>query len=127
MQIIGIVGSRSRSGPDVVVALEQALLRVYTDGDRLVSGGCPIGADRIAETLAKKHQLVITIYYAQWNKHGKSAGFVRNVDIANDATVLIAAVVPARTGGTEHTVKCFLKRLALTEQQAIEQGRLILV
>lgn len=127
MRTIGIIGSRRRIGKEVIAAVEKAFLNSYSDGDRIVSGGCPVGADHFAEQLAKKHQVPITIHYARWDKHGKSAGFVRNKDIAKDANVLIAAVSSDRTGGTEDTIKHFLKDCHLSEQQAIENGRLILV
>ena len=39
----------------------------------------------------------------------RGAGFVRNGDIAKDSDVLIACVAPDRTGGTEDTIKKFLK------------------
>lgn len=127
MQIIGIVGSRSRVGPEVVKAVEQAFLATYKDGDRIVSGGCPVGADRIAEILAKKHQASITIHYAQWRIYGKPAGFIRNEFIAQDADLLIASVSQDRKGGTENTIQHFLKKLGITEEAAIKVGKLILV
>lgn len=107
MKIIGIVGTRRRVSPKDQELVEKALLSVYEDGDEIVSGGCPYGGDRFAETLARKHQVPIKIYYAQWDKYGKSAGFKRNGDIAHDADVLIACVAPDRTGGTEDTIKKF--------------------
>jgi hypothetical protein len=129
MKIIGIVGSRSRTGNEVVNAIEDALLRIYDAKarDRVVSGGCPIGADRIAEQLAKKHQISITIHYAQWDLLGKGAGFIRNEFIAQDADILIASVAQNRKGGTENTIKHFLAKVKLDEAEAIRQGRLILV
>ena len=68
--IIGIVGSRRRADVKDFQKLERKLLEIYTDGDSIVSGGCPKGADRFAEILAKKHQIPIMIHYARWNKLG---------------------------------------------------------
>lgn len=79
-------------------------MSVFQQGDRIVSGGCPQGADRFAELIAKRYQVPITIHYARWHQLGKRAGFARNGDIAHDADVLIAAVAPDRTGGTEDTI-----------------------
>ena len=84
-------------------------MEIYEDGDTIVSGGCPEGGDNFAERIAKKEQVPVKIYYARWNKLGKSAGFTRNGDIARDADVLIAVVAADRTGGTEDTIKKFLK------------------
>ena len=132
MKTIGIVGSRSRNSLKDQIAVHQAFKKIYQDRDYIVSGGCPSGADRFAEIIAKKEQVPITIYYAQWGKLGKAAGFIRNGDIAIKADVLIACVAEDRTGGTEDTIKKFLADKFLgvgseTEPNAIEKGRLILV
>lgn len=128
MKWIGIVGSRRRNTQTDLLKVEKALLEVYEEGDQIVSGGCPQGADIFAEYLAKKHQIPILIYYAQWNKLGKAAGFIRNTDIAAEADVLIACVAEDRTGGTEDTIKKFLAKWAGDPDVYIKQrGRLILV
>lgn len=110
MKKIGIVGSRRRDSKEDFKLCEETFLSIYEDGDEIVSGGCPRGADNFAEILAKKHQVPIKIYYAQWDKLGKRAGFARNGDIAQDADVLIAMVSSDRKGGTEDTAKKFLKK-----------------
>lgn len=110
MKIIGIVGSRSRDSLQDFNKVKEAFLKLYEDGDEIVSGGCPQGGDRMAELIAKVEQIPIKIYYAQWKKHGRAAGFIRNSDIAEDADILIACVAEDRTGGTEDTIKKFLKR-----------------
>lgn len=114
--IIGIVGSRRRNTDEDYRKTLMAFTKVYSDGDEIVSGGCPQGADRFAEVIAKTLQIPIKIYYAKWNKLGRCAGYVRNGDIARDATTLIACVASDRTGGTEDTIKKFG-----------EKGELILV
>jgi len=110
LKIIGIVGSRRRNTIEDLKKVEDAFLRIYEDGDMIVSGGCPQGADKFAEMLAKKHQVPITIHYAKWNKLGKAAGFIRNGDIVEDADMLIACVAEDRTGGTEDTIEKFKKK-----------------
>ena len=132
MKYIGIVGSRRRNSFPDYIKVHQAFLSIYNPGDRIVSGGCPQGADHFAEQIAKKEQVPILIHYAQWNKCGKAAGFIRNGDIAQEATTLIACVAEDRTGGTEDTIKKFLNEksvgpVTMTEEQAIQSGRLILV
>ncbi|HUX60717.1 MAG TPA: hypothetical protein VMV32_05350, partial [Ignavibacteriaceae bacterium] len=110
MKTIGIVGSRRRDSEEDFKACEKIFLSLYEDGDEIVSGGCSKGADAMAERLAKKHQVPIKIHYAQWNKLGKIAGFIRNIDIARDADDLIAVVAEDRKGGTEDTIKKFLEK-----------------
>jgi hypothetical protein len=109
-KIIGIIGSRSRDTEEDFKECEKVFLSIYEDGDEIVSGGCPVGGDAFAERLAKKYQVPIKIYYAQWKKLGKRAGFARNGDIARDADSLIAVVNEDRQGGTEDTIKKFLKK-----------------
>lgn len=111
MKTIGIIGSRRRNTQPDLELVQAAFLEVYEDGDQIVSGGCPTGADSFAEWIAKKHQIPITIYYAPWNKLGKRAGFARNTDIAEDSDILIACVAPDRTGDTEDSISKFLSRL----------------
>ena len=106
MKTIGIVGSRSRNSKEDYEKCVEAFLSAYEYGNEIVSGGCPKGGDNFAEIIARKYQIPIKIYYAQWDKLGKSAGFARNGDIAKAADVLIAVVAKDRKGfGTEDTIK----------------------
>jgi hypothetical protein len=109
MKTIGIIGSRRRDSQKDFEQCENKFLEIYEEGDEIVSGGCSRGGDRFAEILAKKHQVPIKIYYAQWDKLGKGAGFARNTDIAKDSDVLIAVVASDRTGGAEDTIKKAIK------------------
>jgi len=109
MKIIGIVGSRRRNSDDDAKLVRDKFFEIYEEDDEIVSGGCRLGADSFAEKLAKMYQIPIKIYYAEWIKQGKKAGFMRNAYIAGDADVLIACVASDRTGGTEHTIKEYLK------------------
>ena len=105
MKIIGIIGSRRRNSESDYKELLKAFLEVYEDGDELVSGGCWAGGDAFCERIAKEKQIPIKIYYAQWDKLGKGAGFARNTYIARDSDILIALVSGDRTGGAEDTIK----------------------
>ena len=108
MKVIGIVGSRRRNTKEDLMKVAKALGDVYEVGDTIVSGGCPQGGDRFAEILAAKQDVPIKIHRAEWGKYGRSAGFKRNIYIAQDADVLIACVAADRTGGTEDTIRKFL-------------------
>lgn len=110
MKTIGIVGSRRRDTAEDLELTRKEFLAIYEKGDTLVSGGCPLGADHMAEIFAKEYGIPIKIHYAEWDKYGRGAGFQRNKYIAEDADVLIACVSPDRKGGTEDTIK---KSLAL--------------
>jgi hypothetical protein len=116
-KFIGIVGSRRRATQKDYDLIVRALDSIYNPGDWIVSGGCPTGADAFAEMIAHERSIPILIYYADWNKHGRAAGPIRNVDIARASDVLIALPALDRTGGTESTIKSayrFSKRVILT-------------
>jgi hypothetical protein len=129
MKTIGVIGSRSRDslGHDLGI-VKKAVMNVYEEGDMLVSGGASAGADRFAEMIARTEQIPIIIYYAKWKKYGMSAGFQRNGDIAEEADILVACVNPDRTGGTEDTIKKFIKDKDFADETAaLDAGKLILV
>jgi len=102
---IGIIGARRRDAQCDFEACMAAFVKVYEPGDKIVSGGCPKGGDRFANKIAKMLGLTIIIHYPNWDVHGRSAGFVRNTLIAEDADILIAVVAFDRKGGTEDTIK----------------------
>jgi len=106
---IGIIGTRSKNHPKYQQLIIDYLNHIWEEGDKLVSGGCPKGGDYYANEIAKLYGLTITIHYPEWRKKGKSAGFIRNTKIAEDSDVLIAIVSDDRTGGTEDTIKKYLK------------------
>lgn len=107
---IGIVGSRRRDSTQDFIKCYHKFLEVYQEEDRVVSGGCPQGGDRFAEIIARKMGLTFIVHYPNWNgPAGRGAGIVRNTQIAQDCSILIALVADDRTGGTEDTVKKALK------------------
>jgi YspA, cpYpsA-related SLOG family len=110
MITVGIVGSRRRDSNEdfslCCTALRKVIDQHGKDNVRIVSGGCPKGGDKFAETLARMHGLTIIIHHADWSgPAGRAAGFVRNSKIAQDCDILMAVVADDRTGGTEDTVK----------------------
>jgi hypothetical protein len=81
-------------------------LENYEEGDVIVSGGCPRGGDNFAEIIAEAYEIPIVIFPADWETHGKRAGFLRNTQIAEKSDVLIAIVTvdKSRCRGTMDTV-----------------------
>jgi len=109
MKKIGIIGTRRRDNPEAYKKVEQAFFRVYEDGDWIVSGGCAQGGDRFAQVIAKKYGIPILIFYPDWGKHKKGAGLIRNTDIAINSDFLLACVTRDRLGGTEDTIKKYIR------------------
>lgn len=100
--------------------MEAKLLDLYEDGDLIVSGGCPQGADRFAEKFAKEQGTPILIVYPNYKRYGRGAPIVRNGTVANSSDIILACVVnpddgidevlKRKTGGTEDTLRKFCKR-----------------
>ncbi len=108
MKKIGIIGTRRRDNPEAYMKVVKEFFNIYEEGDWIVSGGCILGGDRFAQVIAKKYGIPILIFYANWDKYKKGAGFVRNIDIAKNSDKLIACVSSNRTGGTEDTIKKYM-------------------
>lgn len=141
MKKIGVVGSRRRNEERDFFLVRGRIYLHMRPGDSLVSGGCKEGADHFAEAVYEQFkayfplgQMIIHLpdktkldkrlpYRAAYAK----IAYARNELIARDSNILIACVAPDRTGGTENTIKHFLRINGLTEEEALMQGRLILV
>ncbi len=81
-----------------------ALDTILSRGDTVVSGKCPTGADLIGESYALWRKLPVEGFPADWNKHGKSAGFIRNQQMAQEADGLIA-FWDGKSKGTKHMIE----------------------
>ena len=114
MKYIGIIGSRRRNRGIDRKAVREKFFEVYEDGDWIVSGGCPEGGDRFAEKIAKDYGIPILIFYPNWKKLGKAAGIIRNTDIAKESDVLVACIAKDRLGGTEDTIKKYMRLCEVT-------------
>jgi uncharacterized protein YeaO (DUF488 family) len=55
----------------------------------IVSGKCPSGADAFAEKYAQENNIPFEGYPADWDKYGKSAGYIRNEAMAKVGQMLI--------------------------------------
>jgi len=108
---VGIVGSRRRDTLDDLMLVDAAFRKVTENFKvtQIISGGAKKGGDRFAEIIAAKYDVPIKIFYPDWSKYGRIAGFTRNTDIAKESDILIACVHPDRKGGTEDTIKKYLK------------------
>lgn len=111
MKRIGIIGSRSRDSAVDYNLVRQVFFNLYQYGDFIVSGGCPQGGDQFAEKIARKYGIPIIIFFPDWERYGKQAGFIRNGAVAKAAHVMIACVARSRTGGTEDCLDKFQRLL----------------
>ena len=56
----------------------------------IIVSGHASGADSLGEKFAADHNLQCELYPADWDKHGKAAGPIRNAEMAEVADALIA-------------------------------------
>ncbi len=105
---LGVVGSRSFHD---YKTLEYEINKIFKAKKRakpgrnmcIVSGGAR-GADRLAKRYADEHPDVHYVEHKpDWEKHGKKAGFMRNVDIVKDSNMVVA-FWNGKSKGTKHTM-----------------------
>lgn len=141
-QIIAIVGSRTRTTTSDFEVVRKKFTEIWFPNDKIVSGGCPTGADAFAEVLAielvrpahyerdallkmepiRRHHIIkelgapIIIHPPLLQRYGSPVAFFkRNTLIARDATVMIAAVSHDRRGGTENAIAQFLRKASMED------------
>lgn len=68
-----------------------------------VISGAAKGADNLGEDWAYDHKVPCELFPADWNKFGKSAGYRRNVQMAENADALIA-LWDGQSRGTKHMI-----------------------
>lgn len=83
---IAIIGSRNFNDYNLVT---ETLLPYKSKITLIVSGGAK-GADSLGEKWAIKNNIQTLIFPADWDKHGKRAGFIRNEDIIKNCDGVLA-------------------------------------
>lgn len=103
MTVVAVVGSRSFASN---LTLERVCKEICKDEFKtneithFVSGGA-VGPDSWGEEIADAFGVEKTIFYPDWEKYGRSAGFRRNEDIVKMAD-LVVAFWDGTPGGTRH-------------------------
>lgn len=69
-----------------------------------IVSGCAKGADSLGEQYAKEKGYNIIRVHADWNKHGKSAGYVRNEEMASISDACVC-FWDGKSKGTENMIK----------------------
>lgn len=71
---------------------------------KIIAGDCPTGADSIAR---KFFSFICEVYKADWDKHGKAAGPIRNKKMVDDNLEEIDLCVAFWDGKSKGTKNCF--------------------
>lgn len=104
---VAIVGSRTITDLDYVLdglnkLIEDGVLPHESKWTAIVSGGAA-GVDTLAKHVAIGNDIELIEFHANWEKHGKSAGFIRNNLIVSNCDVLVA-FIQNNSKGTAHSI-----------------------
>lgn len=106
MKVI-IAGSRSVTDYNIIKsAVEKS--GWFDDITEIVSG-CARGVDQLAIRFAKEHNILVAKFPADWEKYDKSAGYIRNAEMAEYGDALIA-IHRDNSKGTAGMIKVMEKK-----------------
>lgn len=98
-----IAGGRDFNNYAGLTASLDYLLKNINDEIQIVCGMAR-GADRLGEQYAKEHGYKVIYFPADWDLDGRSAGFKRNVKMADNADALVA-FWDGKSAGTKHMIE----------------------
>ena len=104
MKVI-IAGGREVTNYELLL---KAVLNAGFDITAVVSG-CARGADALGERFAAETGLDLIKFPADWNKHGRAAGPIRNAQMGDFADALIA-LWDGQSRGTKHMIDYATKK-----------------
>lgn len=103
-----VAGSRTANNFELV---EKSLMMYFKEhklhrADIEIISGTARGADQLGEQFADKYNLKLTKFPADWNKYGKSAGYIRNEQMAKYASQngILFAFWDGQSKGTNHMI-----------------------
>jgi len=106
MKII-IAGSRNFNDYNLLKSSCDNLLTQFTNIE--IVSGTARGADKLGERYARERGYDIKQFPANWDKFGKSAGYIRNDEMAQYSDMLIA-FWDGTSKGTKHMIDLANKR-----------------
>lgn len=102
MKVI-IAGSRTITNYELLPQVMHWANKEGLWANEVVSGGAK-GVDQLGEQLAKAWNWKLTIFPADWDKYGKKAGILRNIEMGNYADWLLA-IWDGQSKGTKHMIE----------------------
>ena len=101
-----VCGSREWTDRELV----EPVLRDH--GPAVIVHGAAPGADRIAGAVARSLGWPVEEHPADWERHGKRAGPLGNIEMLDTKPVLVIAftLIPGGTPGTRHTITAARRR-----------------
>jgi hypothetical protein len=100
-----VCGTRGYASPHHKYLLEEEL-KQWWPIDEIIHGDCRNSADQLAGQIAHEKDITEWAYPADWTKHGKAAGYIRNVEMAAIENVdQCVAIWDGVSKGTEHMIR----------------------
>lgn len=96
-----IAGSRDIVDYSIVKEAFNVILKYY-DISAIISGTAK-GVDRLGEQIAEEYHKKIIKMPADWDKYGKRAGYLRNLDMA-DVSDIALIIWDEKSKGTKHMI-----------------------
>lgn len=109
MRVI-VCGSRDWTGVLAEERIYRTLTAVETFSQAIgsdlviIHGGCPTGADAIADRWVRRRDDEPEIWLADWTKYGKGAGPVRNIQMAMAGADMCLAFLREHSRGTQDMI-----------------------
>lgn len=104
-----IAGSRTFNDYELLKRKMDELLANVKWMKIVVVSGAARGADQLGEQYAKERGYGIDSHPANWDLYGKSAGYIRNAEMAANADALVA-FWDGKSRGTKHMIDLAEKR-----------------
>ena len=100
---LGIVGSRNFKDANKFEEHLKLWIQENKVPDFIISGGAS-GADTLAEKYAQRENIPLVVFRADWHCFGNAAGPIRNTEIVEECTHVLA--FPSKKGsGTQDTIQ----------------------
>jgi hypothetical protein len=98
-----IAGGRDFTDIELMTSKLDAILSKTDDDPITILSGTARGADQTGEVYARIRALSVEQYPAQWDKYGKSAGYKRNSQMADQATHCVV-FWDGKSKGSKHMI-----------------------
>lgn len=99
-----VAGGRDFNNYELLKQTVNQFISDNSEANPYIVCGRARGADTLGEKFAREYSYKIRYYLADWSTYGKSAGFVRNVEMAENADALVA-FWDGNSPGTKHMIK----------------------
>lgn len=100
-----IAGSRSFKDYNLLKSTIDNYISNIDKRELEIVSGCALGADKLGEKYALENNIEVVKFPANWDKYGKQAGYLRNLQMAEFATdCIVFRVDGIKSKGSTHMI-----------------------